>query len=89
MSVKEKVAVITASATGIGKATALRFAREGARLVICDINNEELMKTKKEISATGAKALALKSHRRLRGQYHRKISLKWSYIYQMLKKAIP
>jgi len=60
MSIKGKVTIITASAAGIGKATALLFAREGARLVICDINEEEINKTEGEIAAIGAEVLSLK-----------------------------
>lgn len=59
MSVKGKVVVITASAGGIGKATALRFAKEGAKVVICDINDEDLKKTEAEVAALGAEVLAL------------------------------
>ena len=33
-----KTAIVTAAAQGIGRATALAFAREGARVVACDIN---------------------------------------------------
>ncbi len=38
---KDKVAVITGSARGIGAATARTFAREGAQVVICDVNVEQ------------------------------------------------
>jgi 3-oxoacyl-[acyl-carrier protein] reductase len=38
MRLENKVAIITGGAAGIGKATAERFAQEGARVVLCDVN---------------------------------------------------
>ena len=38
MLMNDKVVVVTGGAAGIGKATALRFASEGAKVVICDVN---------------------------------------------------
>ena len=39
MRLKEKVCVITGGGSGIGRATALLFAQEGARLVVADKRN--------------------------------------------------
>jgi NAD(P)-dependent dehydrogenase (short-subunit alcohol dehydrogenase family) len=52
-----KVAVITGAASGIGQATALRFAREGATLVAADLNAQGGERTVSECAASGAKAV--------------------------------
>jgi len=49
MVLKDKVSIITGGARGIGKEIALRFAQEGAKIVICDINEEELAKAKADL----------------------------------------
>lgn len=56
MVLKDKVAIVTGSARGIGKAVAERYAREGAFVVIADIN-EEL--AKENAAAIGNRALAV------------------------------
>jgi len=52
---KDKVVVITGAGSGIGRATALAFADEGASLVIADINGERLVEVAGEIEHIGAK----------------------------------
>ena len=59
MRLKDKVALITGGARGIGKAIGLVYAKEGADIVIADVNLEEAEKTVKEIELLGRKALAL------------------------------
>lgn len=59
MQLKDKVAIITGGARGMGKTFALRFAREGAKLTICDILDCE--PAAKEIEAIGGEVLALKT----------------------------
>ena len=50
----DKAAVVTGAAHGIGRATAMLFAAEGARLVINDVNEAALETVRAEIAATGA-----------------------------------
>jgi 3-oxoacyl-[acyl-carrier protein] reductase len=49
MRLKDRVALITGGAAGIGKATAERFSEEGARVVICDVNQEAGEATAQEL----------------------------------------
>lgn len=54
MKMKDKVVLVTGGAAGIGKATALRFAAEGAKVIICDVNETAALETVKEIGAEAA-----------------------------------
>jgi NAD(P)-dependent dehydrogenase (short-subunit alcohol dehydrogenase family) len=59
MRLKGKVAIITGSARGLGRVFALRFAKEGAKLTICDILDCEPVA--EEIKAAGGEVLVLKT----------------------------
>jgi 3-oxoacyl-[acyl-carrier protein] reductase len=59
MMLEGKVALVTGGAQGIGRAIALRFAREGARLAVSDINLEKAKETVKELENLGSEALAI------------------------------
>jgi NAD(P)-dependent dehydrogenase (short-subunit alcohol dehydrogenase family) len=54
-----KVTVVTGAAKGIGKATAELFAREGARLVITDVDEEGLSRLEKRLAVSGAEIEAV------------------------------
>ncbi|MGI8525253.1 MAG: SDR family NAD(P)-dependent oxidoreductase [Pseudolabrys sp.] len=55
-----KTIVITDAASGIGRATALIFAREGANVVCTDINEDGVKQTAEAVNAIGSQALALR-----------------------------
>ncbi|GAC1368469.1 MAG: beta-ketoacyl-ACP reductase [Ktedonobacteraceae bacterium] len=57
---KGKVALITGAGSGIGRATALLFAREGARIGVADLNADSTAETVRMIEEQGGSALALR-----------------------------
>ncbi len=59
MSEPVLTAIVTGAARGIGKAIAMRLAKEGIHVVISDIMGEEAEKTAREIEKTGARSLAI------------------------------
>ncbi|MEK4700960.1 glucose 1-dehydrogenase [Solibacillus sp. FSL R7-0668] len=60
MRLKDKVAIITGAANGMGAAEAKLFAKEGAKVVATDVNDEKLQELAKEIEAAGGEVLAIK-----------------------------
>jgi NAD(P)-dependent dehydrogenase (short-subunit alcohol dehydrogenase family) len=61
MKLQGKVALITGAATGIGRASALLFAHEGARVAIADINENDARATEQEIRRRGGDALFVRT----------------------------
>jgi 3-oxoacyl-[acyl-carrier protein] reductase len=60
LGLNNKVALVVASSTGLGRAVAEELAKEGASLIICSRNTERITKTAAEIAdATGAHVLAV------------------------------
>jgi NAD(P)-dependent dehydrogenase (short-subunit alcohol dehydrogenase family) len=53
MRLKDKIAIVTGAGAGIGQTTAFRFAEEGAKLVLADINEANVSATAREIEKTG------------------------------------
>src|SRR5690625_2556757 len=62
MRLDKKVALITGSGSGIGKETALLFAKEGATVIVNDINKENGEHTVEEIRQQGGKASFIQSN---------------------------
>lgn len=58
-NLKDKVAIVTGGADGIGKATALLLAQAGAHIVIADLNIEKAQKVVEEVEQIGVRALAV------------------------------
>ncbi len=59
MKLKDKSAIITGAASGIGKEIAIIFAREGARIAIADMNKAAADAAATEINASGGKAIGV------------------------------
>ena len=61
MKLEGRVAVVTGGGSGIGAAAALAFAREGARVMVTDVNEAGAKATVEQIEKTGGQGLALRA----------------------------
>jgi 3-oxoacyl-[acyl-carrier protein] reductase len=57
MRLKDKVAIITGAGRGIGQATAVKFAQEGAKVVVCDLTQASIAETLTLCEQAGAQTL--------------------------------
>ncbi len=60
MRLEGKVSIITGAGQGIGRATALKFAKEGAKVAVCDINMETVAETVRLVKEAGGEAIGFK-----------------------------
>ena len=58
MQLKDQKIIVTGAGSGIGQATAVKFAQEGARVAVCDINEAAAATVAGEIAKAGGNALA-------------------------------
>ena len=60
MRLAGKISIITGAAQGIGQATAFKFAKEGAKVVVCDINEAAVASTVETIKNAGGEAVGFR-----------------------------
>jgi meso-butanediol dehydrogenase / (S,S)-butanediol dehydrogenase / diacetyl reductase len=61
MSINEKVALVTGAGEGIGRAIALRLARDGADIAIVDLNEDKMKGVDDDVRAIGRTATTFKA----------------------------
>src|SRR2546430_12661924 len=60
-SLKDRTAVVTGGASGIGRALCLAFAGEGARIVVADIDDAGMAETARGVAKAGSKAITVET----------------------------
>jgi len=87
---KDKVAIITGAAAGMGQAMAILFAREGAKVAVTDLNEEQGRQVVDGIAADGGEAhfwkLDVSSEENIR-QVYREVAEKWGTIDILINNA--
>lgn len=65
MKLEHKVAVVTGAGSGIGRATAIRFAAEGASVIVAELNERSGKETEELITESGGKQRSFKQTSRV------------------------
>jgi 3-oxoacyl-[acyl-carrier protein] reductase len=73
MKLENKVAIVTGSGGGIGRATAVRLAKEGAALIVCDVNQAGIDETVQSIEGQSGTAIGVVGNVADRGDVQRVI----------------
>jgi L-rhamnose 1-dehydrogenase len=61
MRLENKVAIVTGAARGIGRAVALRLAREGANVAVVDVRDDEGVRTARDVESSGRRGLFVRT----------------------------
>jgi 3-oxoacyl-[acyl-carrier protein] reductase len=90
MRLKGKVSIITGAARGIGLATAQKFAKEGAKVVICDVDEKAITEEVAAINKSGGEAIGFKVDVTKKDQIEDMVSKvidKWSRVDVLVNNA--
>ena len=71
MRLMDNVSIITGAGQGIGQATAVKFAKEGAKVAVCDINKASVQATVDLVIEGGGEAVGFRRRRHRQGQHRR------------------
>jgi len=74
MELSEKIALVTGAGSGIGRGIAIRFAKEGARVIVNDMDGRAAEKTVQEIEGLGGQACPLQANISNREEVHEMVA---------------
>lgn len=90
MRLKDKVTIVTGAARGIGRAIALRFGREGAKVAVVDLREDEGSETVRLIEAAGGQAMFVRTDVSEQGQVQAMVDAvlkRWGTIHILVNDA--